>query len=179
MGAFALGIRTVRHDWGNARPAGDTAMRSGPPDHVTSGEAATASKPVAVATALEAVSAFVPGEALGFYITANALLPSQGVRQDIILTMVTLGLSALLVSAPYLGSEPTQRSKRKLVAALVFAVIGGLIYLFALPTSFIHSWSVYTPQVGGIVVIAAAIAMPVLGSLAGLSTPSAMTKENG
>lgn len=60
MGAFTLGIRTVLHDSGKARAAGDTAMRSGLPGDVTSGEAATAGKPAVAATALEAVSAFVP-----------------------------------------------------------------------------------------------------------------------
>jgi hypothetical protein len=118
--------------------------------------------------ALMIIAAFVPGEALAFYVTASALLGSATAGTDLAIASATLAIVAVLVLTAHATVPEFRRSPRRLCLALVFALFGAAVYLAAMPNSAAHQWKAYTPQVSAVVVVAASILMPPLANYFGL-----------
>lgn len=128
-------------------------------------DAADASKPNLPTSALVIITSYIPAEALGFYVTATALLRYPHGGGDEILAVCSLVFVALLVLVAYARIPTSTRSKRKLWLALFFAVIAAGAYIAALPQSFVHDWRPYTSTVGAVVLLGASIVLPALGEL--------------
>ena len=122
-------------------------------------------------TALLVVSAYIPAEALGFYLTATALLEYPKGWTDAGIAVVTLGFVALLVLAPNVQSQDAVRSGWRLTLALLFALTAACAYIAALPQSFVHQWPPYTSSVGAVVVIGCSILLPALGTITKFNPP--------
>jgi hypothetical protein len=117
---------------------------------------------------VEQVTAFVPGEALGFHVLSIAFLGKASPQADFILTLTILALVTSLVWLAWRNNTPKPSSKANLFKAIGFALISALAYMAALPDSFAHDWSVYTPTIGGLVIIALTILLPQLAALVNL-----------
>jgi hypothetical protein len=116
-------------------------------------------------SALVIISSYIPAEALGFYVTATALLRYPYGRGDAIIAGCAIVFVILLVLVANTRIPHNERSKRRLALALSFAVLAACAYISALPQSFVHEWQPYTSTVGAVVLLGASILLPVLGDL--------------
>lgn len=117
-------------------------------------------------SALTTIASYIPAEALGFYVTATALLGYPRGRGDALIAGCSLVLVAVLVLVGYSNnraSGPT--SPYRLFLALFFAIFAACVYISALPQSFIHEWPPYTSKVGAVVLLGSSILMPAMGEL--------------
>jgi hypothetical protein len=122
-------------------------------------------RPGPAGSALVIITSYIPAEALGFYVTATALLRYPHGLGDGLIAASTLLLVALLVLAAHARIPAETRSKRKLGLAISFALVAAGVYIAALPQSFAHEWRPYTSAVGAVVVIGSSILLPTLGEL--------------
>jgi hypothetical protein len=128
-------------------------------------------------TFLDAVAAFIPSEALALYVLLTAFLGSPSFALDIVLTMVTLAVAALLVACSYFSLPHSVRSRTKFWQATVFALIAALVYLAALPDSFVHGWPPYNNVVGGLVLLVASVVLPAVANALGLRPGLPLARE--
>ncbi|MEV0797310.1 hypothetical protein AB0I34_06455 [Kribbella sp. NPDC050281] len=122
-----------------------------------------------IRAALDAIAVYVPAEALGFYVAASAFIGAPTFGQDVFVFTVTIVIVGVLVVLAQQQGPGPERSARRLGLALLFAIVGAALYMSAMPYSFAHRWSPYTPTMSGVVILAAAILMPAIGAILGLT----------
>jgi hypothetical protein len=122
-----------------------------------------------IRSALDAVAVYVPAEGIGFYVAATALIGAPTLAQDVFVFILTIAIVGVLVVLSHHRTSRSHRSSKRLAQALLFAVFGAALYMSAMPYSFAHTWGPYTPTISGVVVLAAAILMPAIGTILGLT----------
>lgn len=117
---------------------------------------------------IDQFTAFIPSEALAIHIVAVAFLGKLTPSQDALLSGFILTLVALILWLGWLEAPADRRSWKRLAVGMIISVIAAAVYLAALPDSIAHELPMYTPTIGGLVVLLAAVLLPRIASVTGI-----------
>jgi hypothetical protein len=127
----------------------------------------------AVTSAITIVAAYIPAEAIGFYVTATALLGYPRGTADALIAGVSLALVVVLVCAAHGRGVEAVRQSSRLRVALAFSLVAASVYIAAMPQSFVHEWHPYTSRVSAVALLAFSIVLPAFGQLLRFAPASA------
>lgn len=115
--------------------------------------------------AFDAIAAYIPAEALGFYVIAVSFIGRLNWNQDLLISLATIAITLLLLSAAYIDIPKGRRDRRKFGVSVCLSLAASVVYLSAMPDSLAHDWRPYTHLTSGLVVIFCAVFLPVVGKI--------------